>query len=168
MVVSNHRFPLAWVCAALALPVSCEMKPAPKVEGVAAGESAAPADRLSSVHALFDLSSVSGAPFPSDLFTVADASNRTGRRVKMPRPDCSHLPPGPSDCDDIDVINQLDGFNIMPRISIPFDGAIDPASVSSNSVFIVELAQQGDETTIEWNQPGCLGSIHPHLVRRIG
>ena len=95
------------------------------------------------VHPRFDLASVSGAPFPSDLHTVADASNRTGRRVNLPLPDCSTQP---SDCNDLTVVNTLDGFNLMPRISIPFDGAIDPGSVSSRSIFLVELAQDGDET----------------------
>jgi hypothetical protein len=45
----------------------------------------------------------------------------------------------PSDCADIDVLNTLDGFNLQPRISIPFTGAIDPASVNSSNVFLVRL-----------------------------
>ena len=110
------------------------------------GSTPAMREGRSTVHARFDLNSVSGAPFPSDIHTIPDADQRTGRRVNVPKPaDCSTRQ---SDCDDLDVINLLDGFNIMPRISIPFDGAIDPASVSSSSVFLVELAQQGDETTI--------------------
>lgn len=35
----------------------------------------------SPVYARFDLASIGGAPFPSDLYTVADPRNRTGRRV---------------------------------------------------------------------------------------
>jgi len=91
------------------------------------------------------LGSVSGAPFPSDLYTVADASNRTGRRVNLPLPNCTT---NPSDCDDLGVINTLDGFNLLPRISIPFDGPIDPSTVSSSSVYIVELAQQDGATVV--------------------
>jgi hypothetical protein len=45
----------------------------------------------------------------------------------------------PSDCADIDVINTLDGFSTQPRITVPFDGDIDPASVNSDSVFLVCL-----------------------------
>lgn len=97
------------------------------------------------VHARFDLDSVSGSPFPTDLYTVADPRNRTGRRVSMPLPDCSAQP---SDCSDLDVVNTMDGFNLMPRISVPFDGDIDPASVSSRSIFLVELAQDADETVV--------------------
>ena len=45
----------------------------------------------------------------------------------------------PSDCQDIDVINTLDGFNLQPRLSIAFDGAIDPSTVTSQTVFLINL-----------------------------
>ena len=45
----------------------------------------------------------------------------------------------PSDCADIDVLNTLDGFNMQPRISIPFTGPIDPNSVNSSNVFLISL-----------------------------
>ena len=45
----------------------------------------------------------------------------------------------PSDCADIDVLNTLDGFNMQPRISIPFTGPIDPASVNSSNVFLISV-----------------------------
>src|SRR6266542_1245735 len=86
------------------------------------------------VDARFDLSSPSGVPFPTALFTVADPSHNTGRRVSLAKPDCAARP---SDCADIDVLNTLDGFNIQPRISIPFSGPIDLATVSSSNVFLV-------------------------------
>jgi hypothetical protein len=54
----------------------------------------------------------------------------------MPKPDCSARP---SDCEDLDVINELDGFNIQPRLSIPYDGRIDVASATSESIFLVSL-----------------------------
>ena len=97
------------------------------------------------VHPRFDLASLGGAPFPSDFYTVADPRNRTGRRVNLPLPDCSTRP---SDCNDLAVVNTMDGFNLLPRISIPFDGDIDPRSVSSRSVFIVELARDGKKTIV--------------------
>jgi len=82
----------------------------------------------------FDLSSPSGAPFPTDRYTVADTTQLTGLRVDLPKPNCAVRP---SDCEDIDVLNTLDGFNLQPRVSIPFTGEIDLASVSSLSVFLV-------------------------------
>src|SRR5438093_362994 len=101
--------------------------------------SAGPADRSNRspvVHALFDLGAPNTGPFPTDWFTVEDPSHNTGRRVNMPLPNCSvHV----SDCEDLDVINTLDGFNLQPRLSIPFDSPIDPSSATSASVFFISL-----------------------------
>ncbi len=88
------------------------------------------------VRPLLDVTTPSGGPFPSDLFTTPDGSQLTGRRVDLPKPDCTVRP---SDCEDIEVLNDLDGFNPQPRISIPFSGEIDPASATSESVFLVRL-----------------------------
>lgn len=90
----------------------------------------------------FDLSSPDTAPFPSDRFTVPDFTQRTFRRVNLPKPDCAVRP---SDCADIDVLNTLDGFNTQPRITVPFTGAIDPNTVNSNTVYLVNL---GDTLTL--------------------
>jgi hypothetical protein len=84
----------------------------------------------------YDLSDPAGSPFPSDRFTVRDWSNNTFRRVNLPKPDCAVRP---SDCADIDVINTLDGFSTQPRLTVPFTGDIDPASVSSSTVYLVNL-----------------------------
>ena len=84
----------------------------------------------------YDLSSVDDSPFPSDRFTRADWRQLTGRRVDLPLPDCSRFV---SDCADIAVLNSLDGFNVQPRFSLPFDGDIDPQSVNSQSIFLVHL-----------------------------
>lgn len=95
----------------------------------------------SGVHVRFDLSDPSGAPFPSDRYTQWDWTQKTLKRVKLPKPDCAAFP---SDCADIDVINTLDGFNTQPRITVPFSGDIDPASVTSDTVWLVNL---GDTLT---------------------
>jgi predicted esterase len=52
-------------------------------------------------------------------------------------PDCDQRPS--SDCADVAVINTLDGFNVQPRLSIPFDGLIDVDSVSGNTVLLIRL-----------------------------
>ena len=88
------------------------------------------------VHVRFDLTSPTTSPFPSDRFTRVDWTQKTFKRVHLPKPDCAARP---SDCADIDVINQLDGFNTQPRITIPFSGDIDPASVTSDTVYLVNL-----------------------------
>src|SRR5262249_23754567 len=87
---------------------------------------------IASVHPLFDLSAPSRSPSPSDRFTVADADQNTGRRVNLEMPaDCVD---NMSDCQDVTVLNRLDGFNMNPQISIPFDGDIDPATVNSENI----------------------------------
>jgi hypothetical protein len=75
-----------------------------------------------------------GQPFPSNLYTTADPTQITGLRVDLPKPDCAtHA----SDCSDIAVLDTLDGFNIQPRVSIPFSGAIDLSTVTSANIFLV-------------------------------
>jgi hypothetical protein len=89
---------------------------------LSAPQSAPPAG--SRVAPLFDPASPDRSPFPSDRYTVSDDRQITGRRVNLPMPaDCAARA---SDCEDVAVLNQLDGFNLEPRISIPFSGAIDP------------------------------------------
>src|SRR6267142_6497088 len=92
------------------------------------------------VEVLFDFSSPASSPFPSDRFTVEDHDQNTGVRVKLPKPDCAVRP---SDCADLDVINTLDGFNLQPRLSIPFSGPIDVSTVSSSTVFLLRLGHHG-------------------------
>ena len=75
-----------------------------------------------------------GQPFPSDLYTQRDTTQITHLRVDLPKPDCTTHP---SDCADISVLNTLDGFNIQPRISVPFSGPIDLSTVSSSTIFLV-------------------------------
>jgi hypothetical protein len=105
------------------------------------------------VHALFDLTAPTTGPFPSDWFTVPDRSQNTRRRVSVPMPDCAERA---SDCADLSVINTLDGFNVQPRMSIPFDGPIDVSTVTSSTVFLVRLGRD-DEDCAEDRQDdgGC-------------
>src|SRR5215471_2708893 len=62
-----------------------------------------------SVEVRFDLSVPQGGPFPADRFTVPDLSQLTGLRVDLPTTglDCNARP---SDCNDIGVLDTLDGF----------------------------------------------------------
>jgi len=85
-----------------------------------------PATALAKTHAL--------QPFPTNLDTVSDATQVTGLRVDVPKPDCASFP---SDCADVAVLDTLDGFNIQPRITIPFSAGIDTTSVSNHTVFLV-------------------------------
>lgn len=88
------------------------------------------------VQVRFSMDSPSTGPFPSNLFAVPDPSHNTGLRVNLPKPDCAVRV---SDCRNIDVINTLDGFNLQTRLSIPFTGPIDVNSVTSDTVFLLNL-----------------------------
>jgi hypothetical protein len=78
--------------------------------------------------------------FPSDRHTKLDFTQNTFRRVSLAKPaDCASTPAKALQCQDIDVLNTLDGFNIQPRLSIPFSGPIDVSSVNSDSVFLISL-----------------------------
>ena len=89
------------------------------------------------VFAAFNLGAPQTGPFPSDIFTVADSTQNTGRRLNYPYPDCTLRP---SDCEDLDVVNTLDGWGLQTRVSVPFSGDIDVSTVNSDSVFVVSLA----------------------------
>lgn len=75
-----------------------------------------------------------GQLFPSNLYTVPDATQVTGLHVSLPTPNCATHP---SDCLDVASLDQLDGFNIQPRLTIPFSAPIDVSTVSSSTVFLV-------------------------------
>jgi hypothetical protein len=96
------------------------------------------------VQALFNLdlthsthsAALTESPFPSNLFTKADDTQNTGREVNLPIDESTM---SRADVEDTQVLNTLDGFNLQPRLSIPFDGLINPASVNSQDVFLVSL-----------------------------
>src|SRR5436309_6992698 len=87
-----------------------------------------------------DPSDIRAALFPSDRYTVPDADQLTGLRVALPKPDCSVYV---SDCEDLDLINQLDGFSVQPRVVIPFTDPIDLSTVTRQTVFLVAVESSG-------------------------
>src|ERR1700704_3310753 len=114
-----------------------------------------PALAAAATHPLFNLQSTTQSPFPSDRFTAFDQQQLTGLHVNIPLPNCAT---NPSDCADITLLNQLDGFNLQPRLSIPFDGGIDVSTVNSNTVFLVKLPGRGlGEDEFEHFTPQVIG-----------
>src|SRR5215210_3042135 len=71
--------------------------------------------------------------FPSDSLTVKDGRQLTGERLALPLPDCSARA---SDCDDTRLLNELDGFDLDPRIEIGFGQAIDLSRVTEDTVYL--------------------------------
>jgi hypothetical protein len=90
----------------------------------------------SGIEVLIDRHDPASTLFPSDTFTVFDFSQNTFRRVNLPKPDCTTQAIA---CEDIDVLNTLDGFSVQPRLNIPFSGPIDVSTVNSDTVFLVSL-----------------------------
>jgi len=75
--------------------------------------------------------------FPSDRLTVPDAAQLTGKRVNLPLPDCGARP---SDCNDVRLLNELDGFDVDPRVAIGFGKPIDVARVTPETVYVQPTA----------------------------
>ena len=74
------------------------------------------------------------AVFPNDRFTVADARQGTGRRIAFPVPDCTAATR--STCDAVRLLNTLDGFDLQPRVFVPFTGDIDASTVLPTTAWI--------------------------------
>jgi hypothetical protein len=60
-----------------------------------------------------------------------------------------------SDCDDLGVLNQLDGFHQHPRISIPFDGEIDLNTVTAQTVFVVSIPEFDHDEPLQVSSEAC-------------
>jgi hypothetical protein len=103
---------------------------------LAAGTLLAPAGATSAaaVHVRHGSNPGVTAVFPNNRFTVRDRRQHSGRRVHLPVPHCTHK--NYSICDSIKLLNQLDGFDIQPRVYVPLSGAIDIKSVSPKTVFV--------------------------------
>jgi hypothetical protein len=110
-----------------------------------------PLENKSTVRVLFGVDTTESGIFPSDAFTVPDDVQKTGLRVNLPLPDCSVRV---SDCRDLALINVLDGFNLQPRVTIPFDGDIDPTTVNSSNTFFVELGDADVDALPPGNEDG--------------
>lgn len=79
--------------------------------------------------------------FPSDRLTVPDRSQLTGRRVALPVTGCSA---SPTTCNELRLIDQLDGFDLDPRLALRFDRAVDPAAVARATTVVGGRDQDGD------------------------
>src|SRR3954451_4825924 len=84
--------------------------------------------------------------FPDDAFTVRDKAQLTGRRVHFRRgldypnvggrvrKGCTSKTY--SICDSFRELNRLDGFDLQPRVTVPFTGGVKLASVNDKNFFI--------------------------------
>ena len=72
---------------------------------------------------------------PSNSFTVPDPAQITGLRVNLPVPACNAM--NSSVCDDLALLNLQDGFDLRPRVTVPFSGAIDAGTVNATNFFVI-------------------------------
>src|SRR5439155_19186098 len=94
----------------------------------------APASAETPVHVLRGSDPGITAAFPNDRFTVTDPRQVTGRRVHLTVPRCTAATS--STCDTVRLLDRLDGFDIQPRVSIPFSGPIDIGTVGPQTVWV--------------------------------
>ena len=104
--------------------------------------------RGDAVRPLFGLTEPADGPFPSDRFTLTDGTQNTCLRVNLPKP--TNCVGQESECFELDLLNELDGFNLKPRLSVPFSGPIDLRSVNSETMFLVNVGN-----TLANGAPSC-------------
>ena len=71
-------------------------------------------------------------PFPDDVFTVADTAQATGRRVALPTAGCA-----PAECADLALLNRMDGFDVRPRVTLPFSAEVDLRTITPETVRVL-------------------------------
>lgn len=65
--------------------------------------------------------------FPTNDLTVRDRRQLTGVRVDLPTRGCGPV----VQCGLVRGLNELDGFDLDPRMALRFDGPVDPAAVAA-------------------------------------
>ena len=76
-----------------------------------------------------DSSATTLSLFPTDLLTVPDAQQLTGKRIALPTTGCG----APSACGLVERLNQLDGWDLDPRLALRFSGPVDVADVIAST-----------------------------------
>jgi hypothetical protein len=88
--------------------------------------------------------------FPDNAFTTRDPTQVTSRRINFRQGIDYPIVDGVvqsactsadySICDAFAELNKLDGFDLQPRVTVPFNGAIDLSSVNDSDFFISDDA----------------------------
>ena len=87
------------------------------------------------VHVLHGQRPQVNAVFPDDRFTITDRQQVTGRRIQMPLPrHCTAA--NSSVCSSGRLLNTLDGFDLQPRVYVPFSGPINVKTVKPKTVYV--------------------------------
>jgi len=78
---------------------------------------------------LFQPSSASIGPFPTNALTVKTETQKTGLQVRLPLPTGCAILSTSAVCINKQLLNQLDGFSVNPRIMVCFSGPVDVTSL---------------------------------------
>jgi hypothetical protein len=82
--------------------------------------------------ALYNPASPTTGPFPANVLTIADATQKTGLRINLPSSfGTCDIGTSPSLCSNTALLNQLDGFSVNPRIMACFSAAVDPNTLQA-------------------------------------
>ena len=95
--------------------------------------------------------------FPTDAFTVADPGQITGRRVALPTAGCGQ----PISCGLVQQLNQLDGFDLDPRIAVRFSGSVDPATAAQRITLRGEDGSRTGVDRVVWDPATSTLYAHP-------
>jgi hypothetical protein len=100
--------------------------------------------------------------FPTDRLTTPDPQQATGRRVTLPLPDCAADAAG---CDEVRLLNELDGFSVNPRIAIGFTGPVALESLTRTAAFLLPLSSEPGASPIGLAQLVWDGESHTVYAR---
>jgi hypothetical protein len=98
---------------------------------------------------LFQPSSPSVGPYPTNALTIHTAIQKTGLQVNLPFPAGCTVLSVSAQCINIQLLNQLDGFSVNPRITVCFSGPVDVTTLRQG---IRIIAADHDAPSIGINQ----------------
>lgn len=110
---------------------------------------------FASTTVLFDPSAPQTGPFPTDFLTVPDAMQKTGLRLNLPLPSCETQY---TDCQEVGLLEQVDGFSTLARVHVRFSAPIDPSTLRGNMFYVAlnnlepgepGVQKDGDATPID-------------------
>lgn len=88
----------------------------------------------------FEPASPDIGPFPTNYLTRADPGQLTGRRINLPVPAGCLTGSPASECLDVMLLNELDGFNVYPQLRVCFSGPVNPATLD-DGLFLISLSE---------------------------
>ena len=95
--------------------------------------------------------------FPTDALTTPDPGQITGRRVALPTAGCGAA----ITCGLVQQLNQLDGFDLDPRLAVRFAGAVDPAAAARRITLQGEDGTRTGVDRVVWDPATSTLYAHP-------